>query len=261
MASADVLNPQTFNRCSYCGNSPINITDPTGEIWGVSGTIQWFDDEDAMKAKGFTAYKALVGMVGNQLVALNPNANSYVSVAGAAEAVEQLVKWGAAGEAVVESGAVLGVSSTAVAILALGTLAPADAIDNRPEPVMGYSMSKSQLDYYYKLLENSNSQGSAGSPSNTQGESSPASPNPEDNKPRYEQNPKHGRQQRGNVSPAPTNGQDALDRSVQVRSTSPRRVGVDPLTGEIVVFDRTQGNVYHGHVRSWDGFTRQMKTL
>jgi hypothetical protein len=121
---------------------------------------------------------------------------------------------------------------------------------------MGYSMSKRQLDYYYKLLENSNSQGSVGSPSNTQGESSPANPEPNDNKPLYNLVDKDIPQRLGN---APTNGQATLDRSVQVKPTSPRRVGVDPSTGEIVVFDRTQGNVYHGHVRSWDGLTRQMQ--
>ena len=50
----------------------------------------------------------------------------------------------------------------------------------------------------------------------------------------------------------------------------PRRVGVDPQNGEIVVFDRTgakmggdptvwggkQGGEFHGHVRQWNELTR-----
>ena len=46
---------------------------------------------------------------------------------------------------------------------------------------------------------------------------------------------------------------------VQVKSTSPRRVGYDPKTGEFVVFDKTHGNTYHGHVRRWNRLTDQMK--
>lgn len=60
-------------------------------------------------------------------------------------------------------------------------------------------------------------------------------------RPKYEVNPKHGATSRGTAmgvsSPAPTNGQAALDASVQVKGTSPRRVGIDPTTKEIVVFD------------------------
>jgi RHS repeat-associated protein len=52
----------------------------------------------------------------------------------------------------------------------------------------------------------------------------------------YEASPKHGATARGNIGAAPKNGQNALDASVQVKDTSPRRVGVDYQTGEIVVF-------------------------
>ncbi len=56
---------------------------------------------------------------------------------------------------------------------------------------------------------------------------------------------------------APINGQSALDNSVQVKPTSPRRVGVDVQNNEIVVLDKTrylsdQVDEYHGHVREWD---------
>jgi RHS repeat-associated protein len=67
----------------------------------------------------------------------------------------------------------------------------------------------------------------------------------------YEAASYHGKVDNAIKSKAPVNGQEALDLSVQVKETSPRRVGVDYATNEYVVFDRTQGNTYHGHVRSW----------
>jgi hypothetical protein len=78
---------------------------------------------------------------------------------------------------------------------------------------------------------------------------------------RYEPSPKHGPTQHGDVAPAPSNGRAALDRSVQIRPTSTRRVGVDPKNNEIVIFDEThpgQG-VYHGHVRSWSELRPEMQ--
>jgi hypothetical protein len=72
------------------------------------------------------------------------------------------------------------------------------------------------------------------------------------------------------VSAAPTSGQAALDTSFQVSPNSPRRVGIDASSNEIVVFDRTgnlveQGKVvggqYHGHVRTWDELTSEMQNV
>ncbi len=76
---------------------------------------------------------------------------------------------------------------------------------------------------------------------------------PDGGGPRYEPSPKHGPTQRGDVAAAPRDGQAALDRSVQVKPTSARRVGVDPANQEIVVLDETYPGqqVFHGHVRSW----------
>ena len=73
----------------------------------------------------------------------------------------------------------------------------------------------------------------------------------------FENAPYHGTTDNAVKSRAPTNGQVALDSSVQVKPTSPRRVGVDVKNNELVVLDRTKINpdgveVYHGHVRSWD---------
>lgn len=52
---------------------------------------------------------------------------------------------------------------------------------------------------------------------------------------------------RGNVSTEPTNPQQTLENSVQVKNTSTARVGVDPSTGEHVMFHETASSVYHGY--------------
>jgi hypothetical protein len=81
--------------------------------------------------------------------------------------------------------------------------------------------------------------------------------------PIYEENPKHGAQPRGTAkgmsSKAPTDGQAALDNSVQIKPTSSRRVGVDWANQEIVVLDEHLSGRFHGHVRSWDELTPQMQ--
>jgi RHS repeat-associated protein len=75
----------------------------------------------------------------------------------------------------------------------------------------------------------------------------------------YEASPKHGSTTRGNVSAAPKRGQNALDNSVQVKGTSTRRVGVDYQNREFVVFDETRAGKFHGHARSWQQLTQEMK--
>jgi len=67
----------------------------------------------------------------------------------------------------------------------------------------------------------------------------------------YEAAPYHGKVDNAVKSRAPINRQDALDTSIQVKPTSPRRVGVDYESKEFVVFDKTLDTTYHGHVRSW----------
>ncbi len=69
----------------------------------------------------------------------------------------------------------------------------------------------------------------------------------------------HGKYDNSVKSRGPVNGQDALDISVQVKPTSPRRIGIDYNTGDFIVFDNTENNVYHGHVRSWDHLHQDMK--
>jgi hypothetical protein len=69
----------------------------------------------------------------------------------------------------------------------------------------------------------------------------------------------HGKTDNAVKSKGPANGQETLENSIQVKPTSPRRIGVDPDTNEFVVFDRTGGDVYHGHVRPWDKLHQDMK--
>lgn len=75
---------------------------------------------------------------------------------------------------------------------------------------------------------------------------------------RYEKAPYHNK---GNniKSAAPKNGQAALDNSVQIKSTSPRRLGY--AEKELVVLDQTSPGVFHGHVREFNQLTNLMKNI
>lgn len=70
-------------------------------------------------------------------------------------------------------------------------------------------------------------------------------------KAKYEAAPYHKKTDSGLKSRGPVNGQAALDNSIQVKPTSPRRIGIDSKNGDFVVFDKTSDNVFHGHVREW----------
>ena len=76
---------------------------------------------------------------------------------------------------------------------------------------------------------------------------------------RYVADPYHGKTQSGRKSAAPINGQAGLDNSVQVKETSPRRVGVDREAGQFVVFDQHEPGEFHGHVRPWGALRPEMK--
>jgi RHS repeat-associated protein len=76
---------------------------------------------------------------------------------------------------------------------------------------------------------------------------------------KYQKAPYHGTENGILKSKAPTDGQGALDVSLQIKETSPRRIGVDYSTNEFVVFDKTLDNTYHGHVRTWNQLHQDMK--
>ena len=80
----------------------------------------------------------------------------------------------------------------------------------------------------------------------------------------YKDDPYHGASDNAVKSKTPINGQSALDNSIQVKPTSPRRVGVDVQNNEIVVLDKTrslsdQVDEYHGHVREWDALDNKQQ--
>jgi RHS repeat-associated protein len=82
-------------------------------------------------------------------------------------------------------------------------------------------------------------------------------------RPIYEENPKHGKAPRIEggkwIGKAPdrNRAQEILEDAVNVDDAGREKVGVDPETGEHVVFDaenwqKGKRPVYHGHVRPWE---------
>jgi RHS repeat-associated protein len=281
MASADIINPQSFNRYIYVGNNPLNITDPTGEIWGRNGdTIQWFDTEKDMKAAGFTASSVLTGYRDGQLYALDPNSNNYVPVASATLAIRQLSIWGAEA-GIIEASAVslglvgAGVSANAILaqIYASDPALPAPIVPIGGDPQAAwvadlvnqiFGFERNPMIAHNQQWMNNATAGNGNSGTNLQGETSPADPNsvkpdPNDNKPTYESNPKHAATDRGNVSRQPSDGSGMLEHSIEVNSKT--RIAVDRGNNEIVVFRGHGGNRYHGYVSSWNRLPNNMKAI
>ena len=76
---------------------------------------------------------------------------------------------------------------------------------------------------------------------------------------RYEGASYHGKVKVGGKNPAPINDQAALDTLLQIKPTSPRRIGIDYDSGSFSVFDQTTEGVFHGHTRTWSELTDQMQ--
>ena len=74
---------------------------------------------------------------------------------------------------------------------------------------------------------------------------------------RYEDAPYHKAKQSGQKNPAPKNGQQALNNSVSIGNNSSRRIGVSD--GNFVVLDKTCEGLYHGHMRTWQELSMQMR--
>lgn len=81
----------------------------------------------------------------------------------------------------------------------------------------------------------------------------------------FEPSPKHRSKKHGRVSSQPTDGQAALDNSVQISERSTRRVGVDRENKEIVVLMEHLPGIFHGFVVEWKelerGVQRQLQNL
>ncbi|MCF6475920.1 hypothetical protein FAF44_47420 [Nonomuraea sp. MG754425] len=76
--------------------------------------------------------------------------------------------------------------------------------------------------------------------------------------------PKHaeGRaSQGGRSNAAPSNPQQSLDNSIAQSANTDRRLARDENTGEFVVFDRTRGDEYHGHQRTWDELDNKQQSV
>ena len=67
----------------------------------------------------------------------------------------------------------------------------------------------------------------------------------------YEKADYHSGQTTGKKSPAPKDGQFALDNSVSIGDNTTRRIGLDN-NGDFVVFDETTPGRFHGHIRTWN---------
>jgi hypothetical protein len=82
----------------------------------------------------------------------------------------------------------------------------------------------------------------------------------------YEPNIKHSNyiknSSKGSVGKAPTNGQLALEDSIRVKFSSQRRIGIDRINNEFIIFDQTRPGlpIFHGHVRTWDTLTNEMRS-
>lgn len=81
----------------------------------------------------------------------------------------------------------------------------------------------------------------------------------------FEPNPKHRGKKRRRVSAQPTDGQAALNNSVQISERSSRRVGVDRENEEIVVLMEHLPGIFHGFVVEWNelerGVQRQLQDI
>lgn len=67
----------------------------------------------------------------------------------------------------------------------------------------------------------------------------------------------HGKKNNPLKNKASNNGQEALDHLIPIGPDSTRRVGISE--GEIVIFDETSSGIFHGHVRTWNELSEQMK--
>ena len=78
---------------------------------------------------------------------------------------------------------------------------------------------------------------------------------------KYEPAPYHGKISNPVKSKAPTNPQQSLNNSLQIKNTSDRRIAVDKSVEEFIIFDKTIDNIYHGHVRTWAELTPEMQNI
>jgi hypothetical protein len=74
---------------------------------------------------------------------------------------------------------------------------------------------------------------------------------------KYEDAPYHRTKQSGRKSPAPKNGQKALDNSVKFSQSCKNRVGIS--NGQFVKLNFTSAGLYHGYVTQWKDLPKEMR--
>jgi filamentous hemagglutinin len=90
-------------------------------------------------------------------------------------------------------------------------------------------------------------------------------PDPDDeddfdpNNAKYEDASYHHSNTNGLKNPAPKDPNTSLQNSVRISENSTRRISVDSINNEFVVFDETQPGLWHGHTRTWTELNQQMK--
>lgn len=69
----------------------------------------------------------------------------------------------------------------------------------------------------------------------------------------------HGKTVSGKKNPAPTDPRRGLANSFTINKNTDRRIGYDRKNKEIIAFDKTAPNTWHGHSRNWSELNQRQK--
>jgi len=122
-ASVHLMNPQTWNRYSYVLNSPLILTDPTGEVWVVHGDQTAQDDLIETMNQNLYGQELKVGPDGKASLASNGlQGPPTQEQAALASTVSQVIENNGTTTTTIVEGA----SQTAIGSLSRGTIDIAD---------------------------------------------------------------------------------------------------------------------------------------